>query len=138
VGISEPFVNGLDPIAKYFVGDDGIARCSNRFSIFVTAQQIVRVGKQVSHVLTPIRGTQDEMHVNIYATRKLAPRYSDEEEIVQLGTVIVDLTPVMSRGLDERSVEVSMFFGETELRVQAEVVLTGESVEAVVEFESLS
>jgi actin-like ATPase involved in cell morphogenesis len=135
VGTSSPFVPGIDPTSKQFTDDRGFILCEGRFAIFVAAQEIVRVGKQVSQTFVPVRGNQDKMAIEIYATRKLAPRYVDEDDIIELGRIRVDLSSVMKESMDDRSVQVSMFFGETELRVQTEVEATGESLEAIVEFE---
>jgi hypothetical protein len=63
----------------------------------------------------------------------LMPRYVDEDGVSELGKMVVDLSSVMHKRLEDRSVEVSMFFGETELRVQAIVKDTQESLEATLE-----
>jgi hypothetical protein len=137
IGACRPFISGVDPVAKRFEDDDGRAMCDDYFSTFVTAKQIVRIGMQVSHPFVPVRGSQNKLAIAVYATRDSHPRYIDQEGMTQLGEISVDLTPVMSKSLNERSVMVSMFFGETELRVQAEVRSTGESVEATIRFEPL-
>jgi hypothetical protein len=112
IAISNPFVNGVDPIAKWFEDDNGRAMCRDCFCTFVTAQQIVRIGKEVSHTVMPVYGDQSKLAVRIHATKDLHPRYVDQEGITQLGEITVDLTPVMSRSLAERSVIVSMFLAK--------------------------
>ena len=107
--------------------------CHDRFSVFVNAQQIVRIGKCVSHSFLPIRGNGTKMRITIHATRRLNPRYVDEDGVNELGEMVVDLSSVMHKRLEDRSVEVSMFFGETELGVQAVVEGTQESLQATLE-----
>jgi actin-like ATPase involved in cell morphogenesis len=133
IGSSREFRPGIDPLSKRFEDDRGRAMCNDYFSVFVNAQQIVRAGRCVSHSFVPIYGNQAEMSIAIHATRKLVPRYVDEDGVSELGKMVVDLSSVMHKRLEDRSVEVSMFFGETELRVQAIVKDTQESLEATLE-----
>lgn len=129
------FVVGIDPDEKQFIDELGNVRCHDRFHIFVTAQEIVRVDRRVSQVLRPIDPTQSGMYIGIYASRKHRPRYVDEEGVKELGHIDVDLSAVMRRRLEERSVEVSMFFAETELRVLATVQMTRETLRATIKFQ---
>lgn len=133
IASSREFRPGVDPLSKRFENDRGRALCDDYFSVFVNAQQIVRAGKCVSHSFVPVYGDQTKMSITIHATRKLMPRYVDEDGVNELGKMIVDLSSVMHKRLEDRSVEVSMFFGETELRVQATVKGSQESLEATLE-----
>jgi actin-like ATPase involved in cell morphogenesis len=133
IASSREFRPGVDPSSKRFEDDRGRAMCEDYFSVFVNAQQIVRAGKCVSDFFVPVFGNQTKMNIAIHATRKLMPRYVDEDGVSELGKMVVDLSSVMHKRLEDRSVEVSMFFGETELRVQAAVKDTQESLEATLE-----
>jgi hypothetical protein len=135
VDLSMPFVRRLDPDSKLLYDEAGLPLCRERFSIFVRAQEIVRVGKRVAQTHVPVYGYQDKMSINIYATSKPTPRYVDEEGVRKLGHMTVDLSSVMRKKLEDRSVEISMFFGEAEFRVQAEVEATHELLETTIDFE---
>jgi hypothetical protein len=127
------FKPGMDPLSKKFEDGEGRAMCHDYFAVFVDAQEIVRVGKCVSHPFVPLYGGQTKMDISIHATRKPRPRYVDEDGVNELGKMVVDLSSVMHKRLEDRSVKVSMFFGETELRVQAVVEGTQETLQTTLE-----
>jgi hypothetical protein len=133
IGTSAAFRQGVDPENKKIKDDRGRVLCSNRFGVFVKSQEIVRIGKSVSNIFIPLRGDQDVMRISIYATREQDPVYTDDAGVSGLGEMTVDLTSVMRERLEDRSVEVTMFFGETELRVQAKVKGTEESLETTLQ-----
>ena len=136
VNTGPEFVVGLDPESKRFIDEFGVARCHDRFNIFVNAQEVVRVDRCVSQVLHPVNPTQSQTSMEIYASKKLRPRYVDEEQVIRLGEIYVDLAGVMKEKFEDRSVKVSMFFGETEIRVQATVEMTGEVLHTNIKFEA--
>jgi hypothetical protein len=57
------------------------------------------------------------------------PRYVDEPTCELLGHVNVDLKEVMRLHLDQRTVQVSMRFGETEIKTRVVLVETGRELE---------
>jgi hypothetical protein len=133
IGTSTAFRQGVDPENKKIKDDRGRVLCINRFGVFVKSQEIVRIGKSVSDIFIPLRGDQDVMSISIYATREQDPVYTDDAGVSGLGEMMVDLTSVMRERLEDRSVEVTMFFGETELRVQAQVKGTEETLETTLQ-----
>jgi hypothetical protein len=133
IASSREFKVGIDPASKRFEDDMGRVMCSGYFSIFVNAQQIVRAGKCISNSFIPVYGDQTKLSIKIHATKNPKPRYVDEDGVLELGNMVVDLSSVMHKRMQDRSVQVSMFFGETELRVQAVLEGTDEVLQATLE-----
>ncbi len=134
--IASPFRPGIDPETKSFEGPDGDELCSDRFDKFVTAGQTVGTDEEVQRVYHPIWDYQKEISVVICRTRDTNPQYTDEREVSEVGEILVNFEKAMKLPAQQRPAQVSMFFGDTEVRVKALVPETGETVEARLEFDA--
>ncbi|MER5369841.1 Hsp70 family protein [Streptomyces sp. NPDC002722] len=135
---SNTFRSQLDPENFRFTGPDGVDRCKNRFCVFVTTGQTVRVDEVVEHSLSPLWDTQKEIQIDVYGTLSGYPQYVTERNCQKIGSVTVDLASVMHLAHAKRGISVMMQFGETEIKVTATVKETGESVQANLDFVPLS
>jgi molecular chaperone DnaK (HSP70) len=130
-----PFEVGKDPEKKKVWDPYKKAhKCENRFSIFVRAGQSIGVDDKETNTYSPLTPTQKRMKFNFYSTTKKDVRYVDEEGVVKIGEMVVDLPS--SDADSERNVEVTMYFGKTEIAVEAKAVSTGKKVNTKLDFSS--
>ncbi|MEU6647255.1 Hsp70 family protein [Saccharomonospora sp. NPDC046836] len=130
-----PFEEGIDPESTRLKTPDG-DRCGGRFNIYTTTGQSVPTDAEVHHTLIPLFDEQKVVRFGVYATRDTQPRYITDDGCDQLAEVTVDLSPVMRFERHERAVRVFMKFGETEIKVRAELVHGGGEANAQVRFHS--
>ncbi|MDD7942827.1 hypothetical protein PHK61_30875 [Actinomycetospora lutea] len=129
------FRQGIDLESRSFVGPDGVKRC-NRFSRYVSAGQVVPVDEVVSHEYMPIWENQKTAPLDIYRTTLTDPIYVTKRTCEKIGSLTVDLTPVLQLPINRRGGELSMYFGETEIRAVAIVKETGEAIRTTLSFDS--
>jgi molecular chaperone DnaK (HSP70) len=134
-GVAWPFKEGVDPEWTRVVPPDGQPRCSERFDTFVVAGQTVPSGEVVTHNYVPLYPDQKAITVEIYRTSALRPRYTFDKGSEEVGSVSMSLEAVMDLPLWRRSVDVTMHFGETEIRVSGRLTSGGEPVETTITFE---
>lgn len=132
--VSRPFRDGSDPSSALKIFD-GKRYCVKHFDTFVRSGDIVEVGHNVTRGYVPVSEDTTEVVMVVYRTRALRPIYSTDPGSQKIGSVTVNLKPVMHLPASERSVAVTMHFGETELRVSAELSETGKTVDAVLHFD---
>lgn len=134
IEIAADFEEGIDPEEKKFLLSNGEARCDGRFSVFVRAGQTITTGQEITHVYHPIEGDQTEVDINFYQADEEAPRYVDLPDCRHIGELTVDLTKVMHLSLEHRRFNVSMRFGETEIKTRVTLIATGRELEHTLEF----
>ncbi|MFD7649247.1 Hsp70 family protein [Streptomyces albidoflavus] len=135
---SSTFRPRIDPEEFKFTGPDGLDRCTNRFRVFVTSGQAVRVDEVVERSFSPVWDTQRQIHIDVYGTRSVYPQYVTEGNCQKIGDATIDLSSVMHLDKERRGINVTMQFGETEIKVTATVQETGESVQVELDFVPLS
>lgn len=133
--ISLPFEDGKDPVKKR-VYKNGTKEpyCSYRFCTFATIGEGVPVDHPVVHTFEPFHPGQKRVELNFLATRKAAPRYADEDGVEPIGEVTLDLPKGWT--VDKGAIEVRMFFGRTEIEVEASHVASGNKVGTRLDFSS--
>ncbi|WP_147437482.1 Hsp70 family protein [Micromonospora musae] len=131
---SRPFRDGIDPLNSLRTVD-GERHCVEHFDAFVKSSDIVEVGHSVTRKYVPLYDESTDVEMVIYRTRSRSPRYSTDPGSQRVGSVSVDLTSVMHLPRSERSVVVTMHFGDTELRVSAALSQTGKTVDATLQFD---
>ncbi|MDO0912930.1 Hsp70 family protein [Streptomyces sp. DT2A-34] len=134
--VNKPFKEGVDPEDKRYVTTYGLVTCRERFSVFARAGESIATDAEVMHGYVPLEDDVDAMEFDIFATNDTDPRYVTDPGCDLIGTVRVDLASVMRFPRRERSVRVFMKFGETEIKVRAELVHGGQSVATEVRFHS--
>jgi hypothetical protein len=98
----------------------------------VQAGDAVAVNHEVIRTFRPSAADQTEWTVVFYASAKKSPRYTDEEGVQQIGTLVVKL-PDTTGGI-KRAIQVAMRFGRTEIEVRAGDVNSGKQTEATLSF----
>lgn len=133
--VSAPFNSELDPKSKrFFAEDQNDWYCHDRFNAFVLAGESVAVDEKVQKTFTPINRNQTQMGLEFYATKKTKIRYTDEPEVEKIGEITVEI-PDTTKGLD-RPVEVTMYFGKTEIKVEAKDLTSGKQYNTTLRFSS--
>lgn len=132
--IAKPFEHGVDPVARMFRDDDGDVMCGGRFEIAVRAGQTVEVDEPFPFPVVPSFQAAEKITVTYYATRKLDPRFVDEEGCQEIGSMTVDMSGTVGKGGDERAVVIVMYFGRTQIQATATVLSTNETVETRLDF----
>ena len=122
----------IDPPEKKRLLEDGEERCDDRFSIFVIAGEGVGVDQSIKHTYYPLYSTQTRMAISVFATQKQKVRYIDEPGCEKIGEVTISRDDTAS-GKDW-PVEVAMFFGKTEIHVEAKDKRTGNMVKTNIHF----
>ncbi|WP_432864900.1 Hsp70 family protein [Microbispora rosea] len=132
---SMTFREGIDPASRRFLPPDGVPRCRGRFSVFVRARDLVPVDKEIRHNYFPVYPDQSSLRIDVYSTPALRPIYVEDEGSRHIGSLSIDLSRVMHLAQNERGVAVFMRFGATQIRVRAQVINTGEAIEADLNFD---
>ena len=125
------FQPGVHREEKKFVVD-GIEKCDDLFSLFVKEHSTVRIGDKITKIYTPCRASSDNMAIYFYATSNPDAEYVTDPEMTKIGSVTV-LSPDTWRGKD-RKVEVSMYFGRTEITAAAKDVSSGNVARTILDF----
>jgi len=129
------FDSSKDPVSKKFWAEDqNEYYCNDRFNVFVKAGDEIGIDDKVTRIYVPIEKNQKEIPLSFYNTKKLHPRYIDEQGVTELGTLTITRLDVSS-GRDW-NVEVTMKFGGTEIQVTAKDVKTGKVEKTSLRFSS--
>lgn len=122
--VSSPFQPEVDPEEKkYWAKDYKEDYCRDRFDIFVRAGDLVNIKENVSKIYCPMEQEQKSMHLAFYASENCQVRYTDERGVNLLGEMVVEM-PETTDGLNRR-VDVTMYFGRTEIQVEARDITSG-------------
>ena len=129
------FKKGKDPLDKRFWSEENNEYyCNDLFNNFIEVGDQVDIDEKVTHRYIPIEKDQTKMPFTFYATKKLHPRYIDEQGITKIGILTIERTDTSS-GLDWK-VDVTMYFGRTEIQVEAKDVETGKIEKTSLRFSS--
>ncbi|MEI5100941.1 Hsp70 family protein [Streptomyces sp. PmtG] len=134
--VHEDFKEDVDPEAKRYITPEGEITCRDRFSIFVRAGESVPTEAEVVHEYIPLTDSAKKIGFHIYATSAADPRYVTDLGCDRLANVTVDLAPVMRFPRKERGARLYMKFGETEIKVRAELIHGGQPTATQVHFHS--
>jgi len=125
------FKQGIHREEKKFVVD-GIVKCANLFNLFVKENATVRTGQKITSNYTPLRASDKEITISFYATSDPDAEYVTDPGMTQIGSVTVH-SPDTWRG-KERKIEVSMYFGRTEITATAKDVSSGNEARTILDF----
>ncbi|MEV4820530.1 hypothetical protein, partial [Micromonospora sp. NPDC049274] len=114
---------------------DGEPYCDDIFAKFVLAGDIVEIGYEKSKIFFPTTDSQSALQINVCKASTRHALYTTDAGVAHVGKVSVDLKAVRHLPKHEKSVRVTMHFGGTQIRVSAEVVKSGQRVEASIDFE---
>ncbi|KAH3835273.1 heat shock 70 kDa protein 12A-like isoform X1 [Dreissena polymorpha] len=131
VGTSILFKKGSHPEANKITGNDGKEYCTNIFGKHVEiGQELVFGQNNVAKSYTPVNADQTQIGFRFFASTDKDPMYVTDPNCTDIGNLTVDLA---GSGTD-RSVNVNMIFGDTELHVEAVEVANGKKSKCVLNF----
>jgi len=125
------FVEGVHPEEKKFIAD-GIEKCSEIFYCFVTENEVVKRGQRITKTYRPEKASQTSLQFGFYVTDNPKTQFVTDPGVTKIGSVVVH-SPHTWRGKD-RNIEVSMYFGGTEITASAWDVSSGNKVQTTFDF----
>ncbi|XP_078384949.1 heat shock 70 kDa protein 12A-like isoform X2 [Oculina patagonica] len=128
---SRDFIEGVHPQEKKFVAD-GIEKCRDLFACFVKEDEIVKVGQRIRQVFHPVYADETEIKFGFYTSRHTNAQFVTEPGLTKIGGVMVH-SPDTRRGRD-RDIEVSLYFGGTEITATALDVSSGNVQQTTLDF----
>jgi hypothetical protein len=112
------FKVGVHPHDLKIEGDSGELRCRDVFNKFVSRGEEIRIDDCVKKSYKPIKKSQSGISVDIFSTACPNPKYVTDPGVKREGSFEVACPSYHELGFWP-SVEVSMFFGRTEIQVSA-------------------
>ena len=116
---SVDFVEGVHPEEKKFIAD-GVEKCDDIFFRFVKENKVVKLGQRITKTYHPVRADSKRIKFGFYVTSNPNTRFVTDPRVTKIGGVVVKSHDTW-RGKD-RNIEVSMYFGGTEITDRKSVV----------------
>ncbi|KAJ7381800.1 hypothetical protein OS493_038954 [Desmophyllum pertusum] len=110
------FIEGVHPEEKKFMAD-GVEKCGTVFKRFVKENKAVKLGQRITKTYHPVRANKTRLQFGFYVTSNPNTQFVTEPGVTKIGRVVVQ-SPDTWRGKD-RKIEVSMYFGGTEITATA-------------------
>lgn len=126
-----PFAPGVDPQARKVSKGDRGDWCE-RFCTFVVQGEAVGFNHKVKHVFAPLRPGQAQAMFGFFAVDGPAPTYFEPERMKRMG----ELTVHLPEQAGEQRIEVTMYFGRTEIAAEARDLHSGETRTVILVFRS--
>ena len=128
---SRDFIEGVHPNEKKFVAD-GIEKCRDLFSHFVKENEVVKVGQRIRQVFHPVYANDTEIKFGFYTSPTTNAQFVTDPGLANIGSLKVQ-SPDTRRGRD-REIEVSLYFGGTEITATALDVTSGNVEQTTLDF----
>ena len=125
------FIQGVHREEEKFVVD-GIEKCNSLFHLFVRENATVRTGQKITTIYTPLNAADSKITYSFYATSNPDAEYITDPGMTKIGSVTVQ-SPDTWRGKD-RNIEVSMYFGRTEITATAKDISSGNEARTILDF----
>ncbi|RSN60647.1 hypothetical protein DMH01_15260 [Amycolatopsis sp. WAC 04182] len=116
---------------------DGKPMCYKLFASHARAGAIIPTTHVATERYGPISDLDKKIEIDVYRSTNTNSMFITDPACDYIGSLLVDLTPVMGLDKTMRDVDVSFRFGETEIEVWATVVETGAPVHAEFDFVKL-
>ena len=135
VGVLNKFDAEKHPKDKHVVKDN-TEWCKDIFDTFVQADQSIAVGDKARRSYTPAKPNQQAIIINIYCTENENVRFITDDGVHKCGTMCIDVSDsqTVTTPTKRRELQLTMQFGDTEIKVSALDVPTGRCVKANIDF----
>ena len=130
-GCTRDFIEGVHPEEKKFIAD-GVEKCGDLFSCFVKENEVVKLGQRITKRYHPLYANRKEIHTSFYVTGNPETLFTTDPGVTRIGSVVVK-SPDTWKGKD-RDIEVSMYFGGTEITAKSLDVSSGNEAETTLDF----
>lgn len=131
VSCTRKFIHGVHREEKKFT-EDGVEWCAQLFALFVRENEPVTTGQKITRNYTLLRATDTNIDILFYAANDPDAEYVTDPGMTKIGSVVVQ-SPDTWRGKD-REIEVSMYFGRTEITATARDVSSGNVARTTLDF----
>ena len=128
---SVDFIEGVHPAEKKFLVD-GVEKCREVFWCFVKENKVVKLGEKIKKTYHPLRPDRTRLKFGFYITSNPKTQYITEPGVTKIGSLVVQ-SPDTWRGKD-RKIEVSMYFGGTEITATAWDISSGHKAQTTLDF----
>lgn len=116
---------------------DGVDRCQDWFKAIVTAGTEIATGHKIKQGYSTASKMQIAALVKIFCSPRTDVKYTDDEECFELGKLLVPLPGNLIAGLllgiREYPFAIEYTFGDTELKMTAIEIMTGEKTSCTLE-----
>jgi len=130
-GCSRRFIRSVHPEEKKVVVD-GREKCTDLLNIFVKEDEVVQIGKKFTSTFRLLHANNNEFTGVFYSASSPDSKFTTDPGVTMLGSVTVS-SPDTWRG-KEREIEVSMYFGRTEITATARDVSSGNVAQTTIDF----
>ncbi|KAL9960010.1 hypothetical protein ACROYT_G033400 [Oculina patagonica] len=125
------FIKGVHPEGKKFVAN-GKEMCSDVLNCFVKENDVVKLGQRIRSMYRPLYPDEKQIQYSFYAANNPNALLVTETGVKRIGKVVVQ-SPETWRGLN-RELEVSMYFGGTEITATARDISSGNTAQTTLDF----
>lgn len=125
------FIKGVHPEEYKFVVN-GKEMCSDVFNCFVKENEVVKLGQRIKRMYRPLYPGEKKITYSFYTSDSAGAVMITEPGVKRIGRVVVE-SPDTWRGM-EREIEVSMYFGGTEITATARDISSGNSAQTTIDF----
>ena len=132
---SRDFIEGVHPKEKKFIAD-GVAKCRDLFACFVQENEPVKLGQRIRQVFHPVYANQTEITFGFYTSSNANAQFVTDPGLTKIGNLLVQ-SPDTRSGRD-RDIEISLYFGGTEITATALDVSSGNVEQTTLDFFSKS
>ena len=125
------FVRGVHPEEKKFVAN-GVEMCNDLLNYFVKENEVVKLGQRIKSIYRPLYPNEKKIKYSFYAADNPNALLITDAGVKRIGSVVVE-SPETWRGLD-RELEVSLYFGGTEITATARDISSGNTAQTTLDF----
>ena len=131
VGVLNRFLPGKHPPEKR-IKKDSIEWCTDIFDTFVTVDQSIALGEKVTRRYTPAKSYQTSTIIGVYCSEKEHVMYTTDPGVRRGGELYLEMPD--TTGGKGRELEMTMMFGDTEIRVEAIDLTSGTVAHCAIDF----
>lgn len=131
VGVLNRFLSGKHPTEKK-TKKDGVDWCTDIFDTFVTVDQSIALGEKVTRRYTPAKHYQTSTVISIYCSEKEHVVYTTDPGVRRCGELYLEMPD--TTGGKTRELELTMMFGDTEIKVYATDMTSNKTALASIDF----
>ena len=131
VGVLNRFLMGKHPQEKK-TKKDGVDWCTDIFDTFVTVDQSIALGEKVTRRYTPAKHYQTSTVIGIYCSEKEHVVYTTDPGVRRCGELYLEMPD--TAGGKARELELTMMFGDTEIKVHATDMTSNKTALATIDF----
>ena len=111
--------------------DDGL-RCNHVFKPFAYMDKEVELGNKIEKTYNTIEPLQNVVYLKIFCSDRIETKYTNEPGCQLLGTLSIRLR---SPKKENQDIKVIYEFGNTELKVSGQEVLSGQTCETTLQMD---